>query len=113
MNNYKKADDELPVLLIVNGIFSLVLFLVDLFYSAFAEMSGLYLIFIVILHIGVAISWIVVYHNWKNPNFDWSRKLLIALIVVSIIAVGLHRAGVNEDRAMQEDADKAKQEQLQ
>ena len=108
----KKKDDELPTLIAVNGIFIVVLGLMDFFYSDFAIMPDV----VKYLVIGAQIAGIGAYGysiwQWKNPNRDWVRKLTLALVAAACITVGGYKAYSNENKQVLIDSEKAKQGQV-
>lgn len=112
--NEKKSDDELPILIIVNGIFTIALLAVDFLYSNWSGMfhDGWIVILPIVLHILSAACWYIALANWQNPNWNSIRVWLLASIIGSIISVASYRAYSNELKSVQEDANKAKQEQL-
>lgn len=112
--NEKKPDDELPVLIIVNGIFTIALLCVDFFYSNWSGMyhDGLIFLLPIVLHIFSAACWYITLANWQNPNWNFIHVAVLAFLVSSIISVAGYKAYSNELKSVQDDANKAKQEQL-
>jgi len=114
MNN-KKRDDELRVFIAVGAIFTIGLLFVDLFYSDFELLfTGAYIIAgvgVVLVHFAIVAAWYISIKNWKDPNFDSARKWLFLLLAIGIAAVAASKAAHNENEMMQDDIDKAKQEQ--
>lgn len=110
-NNMKKKDDELKVYLIVWGVFAVTLVGVDIFFSAWVEMGTVLKFTASFLH-GVAITaTIISLRHFKDPNYDWTRRLAVIGIIVSLITVAGHKVYVNEANQVLIDSEKAKQEQ--
>jgi uncharacterized membrane protein len=105
----KKKDDELPVLIAVNGLFTIVLLLIDIF--ARAEMGWFAVVIVILFHIAAAYYWYVSVKNWKDPNKDWTRKLVLALVVIPSLIIMGYRAGYIEKKMFEQDVENAKSEQ--
>lgn len=93
----KRKDDELEVWVIVGGFFTLVLIGVDLFYSSLNEMAKIAKISLGIGHLCVLVGWVISLINWKDPNWDDARKIVVALCVMLMFVIGIHHAVVVEN----------------
>ncbi len=115
----KRKDDELPFLVIGSAIFTIALIFVDIRYSDWNTMfhtSGIAAILgpiAVILHLAILSGWVFVIAKWKDPNYDYLRRILIYVILVTLFIVAGFRVAKNDNKMFQDDVDKAKQEQLQ
>lgn len=108
----KGDDGELSSLIVVNGIFTLALLLIDIFYKNIGSLlSSWLLVPFLILHIGVVVGWVVVIAKRNDPNFDVMRKALLFVLIGALLLLLAHRAGWVSDKMMQEEVDKNKQEQ--
>jgi len=107
----KKKDDELSMLILVNGIFTVVLLLLDIFAAKWGIMSFFLIAVIAIGHAASALFWWLSVTNYKDPNKDWMRKVTLLFIVVTSAIILLHRTGYIENKQFEEDVEKAKQEQ--
>lgn len=108
----KRRDDEKGQWLFVGILFTGALFAVDLFYSSISEMADLAKVGIWGLHILIAALWVIVMVKFKDPNYDFMRHVLVGLAFIGIFIVALHHATATEDKQVQEDSNKAKQESL-
>jgi len=114
----KKKDDELPFLVIGSAIFTIALICVDIWYSDWNTMFhskdilAMFGPIAVILHLAIISGWIFVISKWKDPNYDYLRKMLIYVIIVTLFIVAGFRVAKNESDAVLDDSNKAKQEQL-
>lgn len=102
----KKKDDELSTLVVVNGVFSLGVLILDLTYKHIGDMftggdawTG---VVAVILHAAAAILWVLVIKYWQDPNKDVLRGALLAALILCILVVGGHRAGYLEQSHIQD-----------
>lgn len=115
MNNTKKKDDELPILILVSGIFTAALLYVDMAYSDYNLLfTGIYTFIgsmVILMHLAIIAAWFIVLKNWQDPNFDGARKWLLMLVIITMVVVAGSKVISNEDRMMHEDIEKAKQEQ--
>ena len=112
-NEIKKGDDgELSSLLVVNGIFSLVLLIVDFTYGNMHALLSSWVKWpFVILHAASFILWIIVIAYRDEPNLEFLRKILVGTLIASLLLVLIHRSGFISDKMFQEDVDKNKKEQ--
>lgn len=93
----KKKDDELLVLSIVGGLFTLFLIGFDLWYSSISEMSVIAQVVIWGAQIVLAALWVVVFAKWKDPNYDYIRKPVCYVALILAIVVGVHHGVTRED----------------
>jgi glucose uptake protein GlcU len=94
----KRKDDELEVWVIVGALFTLGLLFFDFFYSSVNEMAQVARIAIWVGHALVSLGWIISLIQWKNPNYDDTRKGVVGLCVVLMLIIGIHHASVKEDQ---------------
>lgn len=94
----KAKDDEILVLTVLAIVFTGVLVWMDFKYSSIAEMAlgvqwlcwgG---------QIVLAATWVLVFGNWEDPNFDKWRKVAFGLSCVLMLWVGIHHATSVEDK---------------
>lgn len=104
----KKRDDEKGIWLLVGGIFTVFLMIVDFFYSSFDEMAFIAIIGLWIAHIAISGGWIISMAKFKDPNYDFVRKIVVVLSVVTSFIVGMHHAISVEDKQVIEDSNQAK-----
>lgn len=109
----KRKDDELPVLILVNGLFTAALLGVDIFYSNWHGMFVDWYVGVaaIVFHLASTLAWYIVLANWQDPNFDGARKWLVALLIATLGIVAGYRASYNEHRMFEQDVEKAKMEQ--
>lgn len=106
-----KNDGEVGSLIWMTAILGLTLLGVDLFYSTWHTMPEFFKIVGYILN-GVCVALgVLIFAEWKDPNFDKYRKIFCVVAVAAILLVAGFRAGSNENKMFQQDVDKSKQEQ--
>lgn len=111
IKNLKKEEkDEFSFILLVCGIFTLALVIIDFFAAKWGSMAAWIIILVVILHAFTAWAWLKVIRNWTDPNFDYWRKLVIAGAIAAILVIMFHRAGWIENKMFEQDVEKAKNE---
>ena len=94
----KKRDDELLTWVIVGIIFTGGLAFMDFAYSSVNEMAFIARAAIWIGHALLSVLWVLSLTQWKNPNFDVTRKGVVALSVILSLIIGIHHATVREDQ---------------
>lgn len=103
MGNSPKKDNELrSVILIIGGIFTLPLVIIDLTYSNLAGMFkapdwGIAAMW-VLLHVFVIVGWYYVIKYIKDPNKNFIRAFLIVMHLLAIGVTMGHRAGWLESK---------------
>lgn len=106
-----RNDGELGSLYWLSFIFGGVLLFVDIFYSAWHTMPEGWRILGYFIN-GVCAALIaLIFIERNNPNFDYCRKIFCVVAVAGFLYVGGWRVGSNENKMMQDDINKAKQEQ--
>lgn len=110
--NKARQKEELYGLIGLYGFFIIGLLAIDIFYSAWAQMPGGFIVLAIIAHIGVIGSATVLFKEWQDPRFDKARRVFFAFLLASVGFVAGFRAAKNEFNMFQNDVDKAKQEQL-
>lgn len=91
MATTKKKDDEFSFILAGCGIFTVVLIIADLFWAKWAHMEVWVIGLIVLFNVLTAWGWVKIFANWKDPNFDWWRKLVIVTAIAGTIVILGHR----------------------
>lgn len=94
----RKKDDELLIWGIVGGIFTLFLIGIDIWYSSFNTLPFIPILFLWIAHAGLGIAWIMSIANWKNPNYDIVRRLIVAVSIILSLIIGVHHSLQREDK---------------
>jgi hypothetical protein len=94
----KKKDDELTIWLVVGGIFSLVFLIceVAVFINFWKELHWLVITGAFILTLALGLAWRIVQVEFKDPNYDYWRKINVAIAVAGIILVMGSRAEILE-----------------
>jgi hypothetical protein len=110
--NKARQKEELYGLIGLYGFFIVALILIDIFYSAWAQMPLGFVALAIIAHIGVIGSATIVFKEWQDPKFDKVRKYFFAFFIITLALVAGYRVAKNEFKMFQDDVDKAKQEQL-
>jgi amino acid transporter len=108
----KKKDDEFSFILLGCGVFSLALFIIDIFAAKWGVMNFWIIFIIVVLHAATAFSWVQIVRHWKDPNKDYWRKIVLATSIAAILVIMGHRAGWIENKMFEQDVEKAKTSQL-
>lgn len=93
---------SLTPMLVVGGLFTVVLLVIDLTYSNLAgmfkgEAAWLGAVW-VILHLAIAVGWFIVISHWNDPAKNLFRVILIMMILLTIGLTLGHRAGWLEDQ---------------
>jgi hypothetical protein len=88
----KIRDDEKLMTIVVCGIFTLGLIILELVYGMFSQMNGFMWLAVIVLHILLGYCWFVVLKNMYDPNFDKWRGFNIGIAIVTIIVVLGHRS---------------------
>ena len=113
--NKPKADSDFYIRLALVGFFTVVFICVEIWYSDWEGMSNTFwhlgIVGAIIANIGVFGSALVALAEWQDPNFDWVEKFFFVFAVISILYVGGFKAAKNENVMMNQDIQKAKQEQ--
>lgn len=107
----KKKDDEFSVLVIVCGIFSLTLVIIDFFAAKWGQMNFWIILLALIFHALTAFAWVKAIRNWQDPNYDYWRKICVAGAIAAILIIMGHRAGWLENQMFEKDVEKAKTSQ--
>lgn len=93
----KKKDDELLILVILAALFTLTLIGFDIWYSSIGAMHKLAQAGVWIGHIGLASVWVIVFGKWKDPDYDFYRKVAFILAAALMLIIGIHHATSRED----------------
>ena len=88
----RKNDDELPVLAILGGIFTIVLICMDIWYSSINLLSVALQTSMWAAQMLLAAVWVLVFAKWKDPNYDKYRYVAFWLSVLLMLVVGIHHA---------------------
>lgn len=111
-NEVKKKDDELLSIFLSCGIFTVVMFIADFTYGNIeALLHSAWSIPFYVLHGLLFVGWVVAIAFYKDPNFDWVRKIIIGLAIAALLLVMGHRSGWIGEKMFDEEVDKNKQEQ--
>jgi predicted ferric reductase len=111
LKNLNKEDkDEFSFILLGCGIFTLALVIIDFFTAKWGVMPGWVLTLVIVFHGLTALSWVRIIQKWKDPKYDYWRKVVIAAAIAAILVIMFHRAGWLENKAFEQDVEKAKQE---
>ena|SRR5688572_5827674 len=110
--NKARQKEELYILIGLYGFFILGLLAIDIFYSAWGQMPGGFVVLAIIAHVGVIGSATILFKEWKDPKFDKVRKFFFAFWFASVGFVAGYRMAKNEFHMFQDDVNKSKQEQL-
>lgn len=94
----KTKDDELLVWVIVGGIFTIFLLIIDFFYSSINEMALIARIGIWVGHAILSFLWVISIAKWKDPNYEIIRKLVVYTAVILGLIIGIHHALSVEDK---------------
>lgn len=89
----KKKDNEFSTILLVCGIFTVGLVLVDIFAAKWSIMEAWVIGLAIVFHALTALAWVNVFKHWQDPNKDYWKKLVIAFAIVAIAVIMGHRAG--------------------
>lgn len=112
----EKKKEELYFVIGMIALFGGVLVGVDIWYSDWAGMTDTWwymgLVGAIVLHIITAAAAYISLREWKDYEFDVIRKWFCAFVFVAILYIGGFRAAKNERHGVQDDSNKAKQEQL-
>lgn len=88
----KKKDDEFSFILAGCGVFTVVLVIADFLWAKWGAMPVWVLALVIIFHALTALGWFKILNNWKDPNYDYWRKVVIATAVAALIVIMGHRA---------------------
>lgn len=106
----KRKDDELLILTILAVLFTGVLIWMDFGYSSVSLMDHWLQAVIWICQIILAAVWVLVFAKWKDPKYDYFRKIAFYLATALMLWVGIHHATAREDKQViidsKENADK-------
>lgn len=108
----KKQKEELYGLIGLYSFFIVVLVLVDIFYSAWSDMSTALKGLAFVAHILLLTSYVIILKEWEDPKFDIVRKWFFGFFIVALAFTAGFRVAHNELNMFQGDVDKAKQEQV-
>lgn len=112
----EKKDDELGMIVLVGGIFTIALIAVDIWYSDWKLMFRGWAMIVGILvlwgHLASIVTWSIVLAYYTDPAYDKYRKWLLVLLVATLALVAGVRSASNELKSVLNDANAAKQEQL-
>jgi hypothetical protein len=97
MTTTKKRDDELLTWVIVGAIFTGGLIFIDFAYSSVNEMAFVARLAIWISHVLLSVLWLLSLAQWRNPNFDVTRKGVVVLSIILSLIIGIHHATTVED----------------
>lgn len=104
----KRKDDELFWLLVVNGIFTVALLLVDFFAAKWSVMPVWLKVGVVFLHCLTGVYWYKSLKNFSNPNYDYTRKVVAGLTLFTIAVIMFHHSGWLEEKMFQETVEENK-----
>jgi len=108
-NEVRKKDSDLPYVLVACGVFTATLFCVDVFYHNMHVLWHSWVaVPFTILHIMIAVLWVIVVHGIEDPRTYVYRKLLLGATVAALLLVLAHRAGYISDKMDQETIDETK-----
>ncbi len=107
--NKARQKEELYGLIGLYGFFILGLIAIDMFYSAWAQMPGGFIVLAIIAHVGVIGSATILFKEWQDPKFDKMRKFFFLFWLAAVGFVAGYRVAKNEFNMFQDDVDKAKQ----
>lgn len=93
-----RKDDERKVWLIVGIFFTAGLAAMDIFYSAFGQMSNGLQWVAGIMHVGLMVAWLTAMIKFKDPKYDTARYLVVGLCIILALIVGIHKATSKEDK---------------
>jgi hypothetical protein len=88
----KKKDDEFSFILLGCGIFTFVLVLADFIWAKWSGMEWWVLGLVILFHALTALGWVKILGNWKDPNYDYWRKVVIVTAIAGIIVIMGHRS---------------------
>lgn len=94
----KAKDDEILILALVGAIFTFTLIGLDIWYSSYEIMGDAFRWIMYGGHFVLALCWITVFANWKDPAYDKWRGWAIILAVVLSLTVGIHHATDKENQ---------------
>lgn len=104
-----RKDDELMWLLIVNGLFTVTLVLMD-FFMLKGNLVWWYGLILIALHAGAVFFWVCSMVKFRDPNFDWSRRMCFAFLIAGCLTVGAQYSTWLGNYMFEKDVEKAKQE---
>jgi len=108
-NENRKIDSDLPYVLIACGVFTLTLVAVDIFYGNIHSLLHSWVkVPFTILHILIAVLWVIVINGINDPRTYVYRKLLLGVTITALILVLAHRDGYISDKMDQETIDETK-----
>lgn len=104
----KKRDDEKGHWLAVGILFTVFLFVIDIWYSSYGQMAGIAKVLLILAHIVLGGLWFVVMAKFNDPVYDVVRKFIVGLSVILSLIVGIHHASSKEDKQVIIDANENK-----
>lgn len=105
-----RKDDELMWLLIINGLFTVTLVLMD-FFMLKGNLVWWYFGILACIHVGVGYYWCRSLQKFHDPNFDWTRKVCFVFLIAGCLTVGAQYSTWLGKYMFEKDVEKAKQEQ--
>lgn len=109
----KKRDDEKAYWLIVGGLFTIILLIVDFTYrNLFGMFIGWELLIgipVFTLHCIIAVGWYAIMTKFSDPDFDIWRKIVVYFSGIAIILIMLHRSGWLDNKQVIIDSNKNKE----
>lgn len=91
MATTKKKDDEFSFILAGCGVFTLVLVFADFVWAKWGQMPVWVAGLVILFNALTAWAWVKIVRNWKDPAFDWWRKLVIATAIAGLLVILGHR----------------------
>jgi hypothetical protein len=77
---------------LVGAIFTIALLYIDFAYSSVNEMAKIARVGIWIGHGVLSGLWMVSLLQWKNPNYDYVRRVILALAIILSLIIAVHHS---------------------
>jgi hypothetical protein len=91
MATTKKKDDEFSFILAGCGVFTILLVIADLFWAKWSVMPVWVTVLVIVFNALTAWSWVKIFGNWKDPNYDYWRKVVIVTAIAGVLVIMGHR----------------------